>query len=68
VQLGVPPVVVHACPHPPQLSTFFVVSTSQPFDCTPSQSENPALHVIEHAPSAHAGVALFPLFGEMGAA
>lgn len=59
VQLGVPPVVVHACPHPPQLSTFFVVSTSHPFDCTPSQSENPALHVIEQAPSAHAAVALF---------
>lgn len=30
-QLGVPPVVVQGLPHPPQLSTFLVVSTSQPF-------------------------------------
>ena len=41
------------------MSTFFVVSTSQPFDGTPSQFENPVLHVIEQAPSAQVAVELF---------
>ena len=34
----------HAFPHPPQLAGSVVVSTSQPFDATKSQSANPALH------------------------
>jgi hypothetical protein len=41
------------------LSTFFVVSISQPFAAWASQSENPAAHVIEQAPSAQVAEALF---------
>ena len=59
VQLGVPPVAWHTCPQPPQWSTFFVVSISQPFAGCPSQSENPGLHATEHPASAQVAVALF---------
>jgi len=45
-------------PQPPQLSTFFVVSISQPLAGWASQSENPAAHFIEQAPSAQVAVAL----------
>jgi hypothetical protein len=58
-QLGVPPVAVHCVPQAPQLSTFFVVSTSQPSTTCVSQSAKPVLQVIEQAPRAHVAVSLF---------
>jgi hypothetical protein len=38
LQFGVPPAVVQTCPQPPQLSTLCLVSTSQPFVLSLSQS------------------------------
>ena len=48
--VSVPPAVLHACPHVPQFFGSLDVSTSQPFEATPSQFANGAVHVgIEQA-------------------
>jgi hypothetical protein len=52
-QFGVPPVVEHVPLQLPQCSTLLVVSVSQPFDGSESQSSKPAVHETLHAPSAH---------------
>ncbi len=44
----------HACPHAPQFDRLVESSVSQPFDGSPSQFANPALHApITHAPVEH---------------
>lgn len=57
-QLGVPPTAWHAEPQAPQLSTFFVVSTSHPSATWLSQSANPVAHLMEQAPRAQVAVSL----------
>jgi hypothetical protein len=47
----------HATPQPPQCDALVVVSVSQPFAGSPSQSPNPARHVNPHTPAAQSAVA-----------
>ena len=58
---GVPLAPLHTFPHDPQFDALVEVLTSQPFAALMSQSENPALHAIEHEPLEHDGVPFEPL-------
>lgn len=50
VQNGVPLVLLHAVPQPPQWLVLFWVFVSQPFETLPSQLPKPALQVMPHVP------------------
>lgn len=55
VHEGVPPVVLQALPHVPQL-VIVVRSVSQPFDALPSQFPQSGLQVMPQLPEAHVAV------------
>jgi hypothetical protein len=50
VQLGVPPAVLHDCPHAPQSLTVLAVSVSQPLFLLPSQSLKAPVQTGTQAP------------------
>jgi hypothetical protein len=47
----------HVVPHAPQFAALAERSVSHPFAAFPSQSPNPAAHVVVHVPLAHDGTA-----------
>jgi hypothetical protein len=57
----VPLALAHTDPHAPQLPASVCRLISQPLTTLPSQFAKPASHVIEQAPSEHAGVPWFVL-------
>ena len=64
VQLGLPFVLEHALPQAPQLSGSASVGSSQPFDGSPSQSANPAMHWPKaHWPAAQIDIAFGSVHG-----
>lgn len=48
--------MLHAPPHAPQLPALVLKSVSQPLEILPSQSPQPAVQAILHAPAKQLGV------------